>query len=202
MILETVLTLIAVLNPFGNVPLFIGMTEGMSKEHKYKILNIVVATAFLITVIFSLIGDFLMTKFYNIGIDEFKMAGGLILIVIATKNIIFPETEENNPHKVITLEDQIKKAIIPMAFPMLVGPGVLTATLIARAQYGFFITLISIIISFIIIYVVCWLGNYIEKIVGKLVLYILSRVMQIFILAIGFRIFFSGLFDAIKLYIK
>lgn len=202
MILEIVLTLIAVLNPFGNVPLFIGMTEGMDKERKHKVLNVVVFTAFVITVLFSLIGDFLMTKFYNIGMDELKMSGGLILIVIATKNIIFPETEDEKPHEVISLQDQIKKAIIPMAFPMLVGPGVLTATLIARAQYGLVNTLISTLISFIIIYVVCWLGNYIEKIVGKLVLYILSRVMQIFILAIGFRIFFSGLFDAIELYSK
>lgn len=46
-ILTSTLTLIAVLNPFGNVPLFIGMTEGMDKKTRSKILNIVVLTAFL-----------------------------------------------------------------------------------------------------------------------------------------------------------
>lgn len=200
MIFKTILTLIAVLNPFGNVPLFIGMTEGMDRKSRCKILNIVVFTAFMITAIFSFIGDFLMTKFYGIGMDELEMAGGLILIVIATKNIIFPETDDEDEHKVVSFEDQIKRAIIPMAFPMMVGPGVLTAALIARAQVGLLNTIFSIIIAFIIIYVVCFLGNYIERILGKLVLYILSRVMQIFILAIGFRIFLNGLTAAIKLY--
>lgn len=198
-VFTSTLTLIAILNPFGNVPLFIGMTEGMDKEKKTKILNVVVLTAFLITLIFSLVGNFLMTKFYQIGMDELKMAGGLILIVIATKNIIFPETEKEKSDAV-SFDEQIKKAIIPMAFPMLVGPGVLTTTLITRSQYGIVVDMLAIVFAFIVIYFICWLGNYIERIVGKLVLYILSRVMQIFILALGFRIFFAGLFEALKIY--
>lgn len=198
-ILTSTLTLIAILNPFGNVPLFIGMTEGMGKKERSKILNVVVLTGFLITLIFSLVGNFFMTSFYQIGMDELKMGGGLILIVIATKNIIIPETK-NDKDLNCSHDEQLKKAIIPMAFPMLVGPGVLTTVLITRAKYGIVINVESIIISFIVIYAVFWIGNYIEKILGKLVLYILSRVMQIFILAIGFRILFSGLSEAIKLY--
>ncbi|QNM14417.1 MULTISPECIES: MarC family protein [Fusobacterium] len=198
-ILTSTLTLIAVLNPFGNVPLFIGMTEGMDKKTRSKILNIVVLTAFLITLLFSLIGNFLMTKFYQIDMEELKMAGGLILIVIATKNIISPEPKAED-NSCGSLQDELKKAIIPMAFPMLVGPGVLTTTLITRAKYGVLINIEAIIASFLIIYVVFWVGNYIERILGKLVLYILSRVMQIFILAIGFRIFFTGLADALRTY--
>lgn len=154
----------------------------------------------MITTIFSLIGNFLMTKFYAIGMDELKMAGGLILVVIATKNIIFPRKESDSEQEVISFDEQIKRAIIPMAFPMLVGPGVLTTALIARTQVGLFNTLAAIIISFIFIYTLYFLGGFIEKILGKLVLYILSRVMQIFILAIGFRIFFSGLSQAVKIY--
>ena len=198
-ILTSTLTLIAILNPFGNVPLFIGMTEGMEKKERVKILNVVVLTAFLITLIFSLLGNFLMTKFYQIGMDELKMAGGLILIVIATKNIIMPGTEKDGDTS-CSESDQLKKAIIPMAFPMLVGPGVLTTVLITRAKYGMLVNIESIVVSFIIIYAVLWVGNYIERILGKLVLYILSRVMQIFILAIGFRIFFIGLIEALKIY--
>lgn len=198
-IFTNALTLIAVLNPFGNVPLFIGMSDGLDKQTRKKLQNIILFTAFCITFIFSLVGEFLMTKFYRIGMDELKMAGGLILIVIATKNLIFPAAK-NSTNESISPDEQVKKAIIPLAFPILVGPGVLTTALINKAQTGIISSTLSILIAFVIIYAIYVIGSYLEKILGKLVLYILSRVMQIFILAIGFRILFSGLSEAIKIY--
>lgn len=198
-IFTNALTLIAVLNPFGNVPLFIGMSDGLDKQTRKKLQNIILFTAFCITFIFSLVGEFLMTKFYRIGMDELKMAGGLILIVIATKNLIFAAAKSST-NESISPDEQVKKAIIPLAFPILVGPGVLTTALINKAQTGIISSTLSILIAFVIIYAIYVIGSYLEKILGKLVLYILSRVMQIFILAIGFRILFSGLSEAIKIY--
>ena len=198
-IFTNALTLIAVLNPFGNVPLFIGMSDGLDKKVRTKLQNIIVLTAFSITLIFSLVGEFLMTKFYRIGMDELKMAGGLILIVIATKNLIFPGMNKKSDEP-LSPDEQVKRAIIPLAFPILVGPGVLTTALINRAQIGTVMNSLSIVLAFVIIYGIYIAGGYLEKILGKLVLFILSRVMQIFILAIGFRILFSGLSEAIKLY--
>lgn len=198
-IFTNALTLIAVLNPFGNVPLFIGMSDGLDKKVRAKLRNTIVLTAFTITLLFSLVGEFLMTKFYKIGMDELKMAGGLILIVIATKNLMFPGTTKKSEEP-LSPDEQVKRAIIPLAFPILVGPGVLTTALINRAQIGTVMNSLSIVLAFIIIYGIYIAGGYLEKILGKLVLFILSRVMQIFILAIGFRILFSGLSEAIKIY--
>lgn len=191
------LMLIAVLNPFGNVPLFIGMTDGMEKNVRTKLFKVIAITGFCITLIFSLLGDFMMTKFYKITIDELKMAGGLILILMSIKSLIFPSPKRKSEMN-LPLEEQIKKAVIPMAFPMLVGPGTLTTSLISKAEYGVIANSIAIFVTFIIIYFILQLGNYIEVILGKLVLYIMSRVMQIFIMAIGFRIFFSGLFQVVE----
>lgn len=191
------LMLIAILNPFGNVPLFIGMTDGMEKNVRSKLFKVIAITGFFITLIFSLIGQFLMTNFYKIGMDELKMAGGTILILMSIKNLIFPNKKSKSEMN-LPLDEQIKKAVIPMAFPMLVGPGTLTTTLISKAEYGVIINSISIFFAFVVIYAIFLIGNYIEKILGKLVLYILSRVMQIFIMAIGFRIFFSGLFEVLQ----
>lgn len=187
------LTLIAVLNPFGNVPLFIGMTEGMEREIRNKLFKIIVLTGFFITWIFSLFGEFLMTNFYRIDMNELKMAGGLILILMAIKNLIFSQNKRKRSENTISPEEQIKQAVIPMAFPMMVGPGSLTTALIGRSENGLFSNSLSILAAFILIYLVLMIGNYLERIFGKLVLYILSKVMQIFIMSIGFRIFFDGL---------
>ena len=182
------LTLIAVLNPFGNVPLFIGMTEGMEKEIRNKLFKMIAITGFFITWIFSL-----MTNFYKINMNELKMAGGLILILMAIKNLIFSPQRKRTSEKQLSPDEQIKQAVIPMAFPMLVGPGSLTTALIGRSENGLTSNSFSILVAFIIIYLVLMVGNYLERIFGKLVLYILSKVMQIFIMSIGFRIFFDGL---------
>lgn len=193
------LMLIAVLNPFGNVPLFIGMTEGMEKEIRKKLFKAIALTGFFITFLFSLVGEFLMINFYKIDMNELRMAGGLILVLMAVKNLIFPPMKKEREEAHISPEEQIKQAVIPMAFPMMVGPGSLTTALIGRSEYGVVYNSLSILIAFAVIFMIFVIGNYLEKIFGKLVLYILSKVMQIFIMSIGFRIFFDGFFKMLEL---
>lgn len=192
------LMLVAVLNPFGNVPLFVGMTEKMEKETREKLFKTIAVTGFFIMWLFSLVGEFLMTNFYKIDMKELKMAGGMILVVMAFRNLIFSIGKQDSQQDKMSPEDQIKKAVIPMAFPMMVGPGSLTTVLILKAEKGTIMTSLSILIAFILIYLTFIIGNYLEKIVGTLVLYILSRVMQIFIMSIGIRIFFSGLMEILQ----
>lgn len=192
------LMLVAVLNPFGNVPLFVGMTEKMEKGTREKLFKTIAVTGFFIMWLFSLVGEFLMTNFYRIDMKELKMAGGMILIVMAFRNLIFSIGKQDIQQGEISAEDQIKRAVIPMAFPMMVGPGSLTTVLILKAEKGIMMTSLSILIAFILIYLTFIIGNYLEKIVGALVLYILSRVMQIFIMSIGIRIFFSGLMGILQ----
>lgn len=193
------LMLIAVLNPFGNVPLFIGMTEGMEKEIRKKLFKAIALTGFFITFLFSLVGEFLMINFYKIDMNELRMAGGLILVLMAVKNLIFPPMKKEREEAHISPEEQIKQAVIPMAFPMMVGPVSLTTALIGRSEYGVVYNSLSILTAFAVIFMIFVIGNYLEKIFGKLVLYILSKVMQIFIMSIGFRIFFDGFFKMLEL---
>ena len=193
------LMLIAVLNPFGNVPLFIGMTEGMEKEIRKKLFKAIALTGFFITFLFSLVGEFLLINFYKIDMNELRMAGGLILVLMAVKNLIFPPMKKEREEAHISPEEQIKQAVIPMAFPMMVGPGSLTTALIGRSEYGVVYNSLSILTAFAVIFMIFVIGNYLEKIFGKLVLYILSKVMQIFIMSIGFRIFFDGFFKMLEL---
>ena len=193
------LMLIAVLNPFGNVPLFIGMTEGMEKEIRKKLFKAIALTGFFIIFLFSLVGEFLMINFYKIDMNELRMAGGLILVLMAVKNLIFPPMKKEREEAHISPEEQIKQAVIPMAFPMMVGPGSLTTALIGRSEYGVVYNSLSKLTAFAVIFMIFVIGNYLEKIFGKLVLYILSKVMQIFIMSIGFRIFFDGFFKMLEL---
>ena len=193
-------SLIAVLNPFGNVPLFVSLTEHMKTDTRQKLFKLIVYTGFTIIVVFSLIGDLMMTYLFHIEMKEIRMAGGIILIIAAIKNLLFSSKKtklKTQDDDQLTEQEEIQQGIIPLAFPMMVGPGSMTTILITRRDFGPLYALLVAFIVFFIIHILFKYSSFIEKIFGKLVLYVLGKVMQIFIMAIGIRIFFMGLFEVL-----
>ncbi|MBP6408664.1 MAG: MarC family protein [Fusobacteriaceae bacterium] len=193
-------SLIAVLNPFGNVPLFVSLTEHMKTDTRQKLFKLIVYTGFTIIVVFSLIGDLMMTYLFRIDMKEIRMAGGIILIIAAIKNLLFSSKKtklKTQDDDQLTEQEEIQQGIIPLAFPMMVGPGSMTTILITRRDFGPLYALLVAFIVFFIIHILFKYSSFIEKIFGKLVLYVLGKVMQIFIMAIGIRIFFMGLFEVL-----
>jgi multiple antibiotic resistance protein len=198
-LLNDSLTLIAILNPFGNIPLFIGMTEDMKEKTRRKTFDVIVYAGFGIVLAFGLIGHFLMSSFFKVAMKEVRIAGGILLVVVALKNLLFPKKPKKLPAEDDgSEEDDIKLGITPMAFPMLVGPGSMATIMIIRQQSGVLVSVLSAVIVFAIIKLLLKFTNFIEKIFGKLVLFVLSRVMQVFIMAIGVRIFVTGIKEVIK----
>jgi multiple antibiotic resistance protein len=189
------MTMIAILNPFGNVPLFIGLTEEMKKPTRKKLFKVIVITAFAIMAGFAIIGSFMMHNFFRVEMKEVRIAGGIILVIVALKNLLFPK--KNGPkteiHEELSEEEEIKQGIIPMAFPMLVGPGSLAGVLLIRQEVGIISSILSCVVVFTIIHIMFSGADLIEKIFGKLVLFVLSRVMQLFIMAVGIKTIVSGI---------
>ena len=194
-------SLIAVLNPFGNVPLFVSLTEHMKADTRQKLFRLIVYTGFTIIVVFSLVGDLMMTYLFRLEMKEIRMAGGIILIIAAIKNLLFSSKKtklKTQDDDQLTEQEEIQQGIIPLAFPMMVGPGSMTTILITRRDFGSLYALLVAIVVFLIIQTLFKYSSFIEKIFGKLVLYVLGKVMQIFIMAIGIRIFFMGLFEVLS----
>ncbi|MCK5779468.1 MAG: MarC family protein [Psychrilyobacter sp.] len=195
LILLNAFTMIAILNPFGNVPLFIGLTEGMKKTTRKKLFTTIVITGFSIMSLFSIVGMFLMNDFFKVDMSEVRIAGGIILVIVALKNLLFPKKMNNKIQleEDLTEEEEIKQGIIPLAFPMLVGPGSLASVLLVRQESGIISAVLSCFIVFLIIHIMFLGADLIEKILGELVLFVLSRVMQLFIMAVGIKTIISGI---------
>ena len=195
LILLNAFTMIAILNPFGNVPLFIGLTEGMKKTTRKKLFTTIVITGFSIMSLFSIVGMFLMNDFFKVDMSEVRIAGGIILVIVALKNLLFPKKMNNKIQleEDLTEEEEIKQGIIPLAFPMLVGPGSLASILLVRQESGIISAVLSCFIVFLIIHIMFLGADLIEKILGELVLFVLSRVMQLFIMAVGIKTIISGI---------
>lgn len=89
--------IIAVLNPFGNIPQFLAMTEGLDAQKRKKLFRNIIYTAFCIVLTFLLLGPFVMKYLFKIDINDLRVAGGLILIIMSTKKFIIHPYKKSIP---------------------------------------------------------------------------------------------------------
>lgn len=192
------LALLAILNPFGNVPLCVTMSEGMNPRAQKKLFNLIIYTGFTIVVLFGLLGDIFMTYFFRVGMKEIRIAGGILLIVVALKNLLFFKSPKNkNIGEELSEEEEIQRGIIPLAFPIMVGPGTMTTIIIIQREFGPIHVIGSSLLVFSFIRLLLRYSYLIEKVLGKLVIFVLGRVMQIFIMAIGVKTLIAGIKELI-----
>ena len=153
----------------------------MGKITRKKLFKVVVITGFAIMATFAIIGSFMMHSFFRVEMKEVKIAGGIILVVVALKNLLFNEKhkKKGEVQEELTEEEEIKQGIIPMAFPMLVGPGSLAGVLLISQEAGGVSSVLSCVVVFVITHLMFSVADIIEKIFGELVLFVLSRVMQL-----------------------
>ena len=113
--------------------------------------------------IFGSVGDFLMKNLYRIEMRDLRIAGGILLAGLAFKNILAPKTKDDTEILSLSEEEQIKLGVIPMAFPMMVGPGSLATMLIVRSQAGAIDSSISLFLAFCIVGFVCFNDSFSPK---------------------------------------
>ena len=81
-------TIIAVLNPFGNLPLFLAMTEQIPLRLRQKLFRNILWVAFLIVLIFLFTGSFIMQYLFRVNLDSLRVAGGLVIGIMGLKNLL------------------------------------------------------------------------------------------------------------------
>jgi len=190
-------SIFALINPFNTLPQCLSMTEDISKRSRKKIFTSIIFISFLIVVFFTLAGPFIMQYLFRIELYHLRVAGGIILISMGLKRLMFPIAAKIDILPTDTDSEMLRKCIVPMAFPMIVGPGTLSTVIVMSNEVGLKITLISSIGAFLFMLTLFYYSSFIERIAGKLILHVISRIMQVFIVAIGVRILSQGLQDTI-----
>lgn len=187
--------IIAVMNPFGNLPQFLAMTDGMQSNIRQHLFRNILITAFAIVIIFLAAGPVFMDYMFRVSLNDLRIAGGLILVLMGCKNLLFsaPHKIDYSHYQEMSEEELIRQSLIPMAFPMLVGPGTLSTIVVMAEEGGMKTTIGGIISAFAFMAVLFHYAVFIEKALGKLVLHVMARIMQVFIVAMGVKMILTGL---------
>ncbi|EAH8258176.1 MarC family protein [Campylobacter jejuni] len=196
------ITLLAILNPFGNLTQFLAMSDGLPLMLRKKLFRTILYTAFTIVLVFLLSGSLFMNYIFRVSLDDLRVSGGLVLIIMAIKNLLFSTkiaTKDFSSYQDMDDKEILRQSLIPMAFPMLVGPGTLASVIVIAEDGGLDVALGGVMIAFIFMFILFHFAATIEKIVGKLILHVFSRIAQVFIVAMGFKMIIVGLKDIFNL---
>ena len=172
------------------LPIFLSMVEGMPPDDKKIIIKQSVITAFLISVCFLAVGKFIFSAL-GITVADFKIAGGIVLLVLAINDLLFPEKTRRFQGSSI--------GVVPLGMPLIVGPGVLTTIIILVDTYGYLPALFSILVNLFIVWLAFNKSDAIMKLLGENGAKGFSKVMSIFLAAIAVMMIRRGIFELIKM---
>ena len=184
-VLSSFVFLIAIIDPFGNMPITIAMEKRGIKIHAGK----VCVASMVILMVFLFLGEWVL-KLFGVQIEYFAIAGGFIIFLMALEMILDITIFQNDK-----LEGEVDSgsSIVPLAFPMYAGPGAFTALLAITAEYTILNLCISLTLCIAVLYGVLKATNWLTKYLGPTSLYIIRKFFGIIVLAIACKLMFGNL---------
>jgi multiple antibiotic resistance protein len=184
-LLKATIALLIVVDPLGNVPIFISLTKHLTKEDRKRAFNIASIISFIIAVVF-VIGGRQFLIYFGIDMYSFFIAGGLLLILLAIQILI-------GVRLIDVTESRDDVGAVPLAFPLLIGPGALTTLLVFNQTSGIIVTIFSVLIVMLITRIILQFIDSIYQILGRTGSIVVSRLMAVFIAAIGIQFMMEGI---------
>jgi multiple antibiotic resistance protein len=190
---NTFIPLFVAMNAFLIIPIFISMTKDMSTPKKRKVIRDSILTAAIVSLSFMALGEAIF-RILGITGDDFKIAGGLLLLILAILNLT-QYTEQR-------LKPDVKMGVVPIGVPLIVGPAVLTDILLLVGHYGVLPTVIALLLNLFVVWVSLRNAEWIISIIGKGGVIGVSKVMALLLAAIGIMMMRLGIEGVIRQSLK
>ena len=169
--------LFAIIDILGSVPIIISLRnqEKVIKAEK------AVSVSFLIFIAFLFVGEVVLNLF-GVDIASFAVAGSLVIFVLAIEMIFGIEIFKHET-------TSSGATIVPIAFPLIAGPGAITTLLSIRAEYHTINIIAALILNLLFVYLVLRTVDKVERIVGQDGIFILRKFFGVILLAIAVKLF-------------
>lgn len=184
-LLRSTVALFVVIDPIGSVPVFMALTQKMERGERASVTKTAIATAAGLLFVFAVAGTQIMSIF-GITLASFMVAGGILLFIVAIELLTHGEW------RFAGAAAQGESGVVPIAFPLLAGPGAITAVIISFQTTGLAVTALSIMIVIGITYVILRYVDRIYRVLGRRGSIIVTRVFAILIAAIAVQFVVDG----------
>lgn len=183
---------IAINNPVGNIPVFLGLTKHADRTTKRKISKKATTTAFVIVAGFIILGKYIFSLF-GLTIPAFKITGGILVFFVGFEMIRAQELSIDNQSEV-NFNEGI--SISPLGIPILAGPG----AIVTAMNFTTTATYLEVIIIVIMFGGVMWLNylaflssEYLVRYIGENKIVVVEKIMGLIIAIIGTNMVIEGI---------
>ena len=176
------------MDPVGVLPLFVSLTHGIDPAAKRNIIAQSLITAAAVATGFIFLGR-LIFKFLGITMGDFMMAGGAILFCLSMLDL----TGQNKSRRKKT--DEV--GAVPIGTPLIVGPAVLTMSLVLLSQHGIVPTLAAVFLNITLVGILFVFADFFINLIGASGSRALSKVLSLLLAAIGVMMVRRGIIETI-----
>lgn len=181
---EVLVTLVVIMDPIGNVPIFLGLTAGRDGRRRRRLALQAVAVSLFVIALFAVLGQQILS-YLHIGIPAMQGAGGLLLTVVALELLT---GKADDPTQV----ENVSVALVPLGTPLLAGPGAIVATIVFVKQSEHLADRVSIgagiVAVHLLVLVALVFSGLITRLIKEAGIVLLSRIAGLLLSAIAVQL--------------
>ena len=187
-LLEAFAALFVIMDPIGNLPIFISLTKGMPIKEIKRNVDRSVFVAGVLLFIFLFFG-LQVFNFFGIDLDSFQIAGGIVLLIMGILYVFGTSLRYVKSHGF--------DLSVPVGTPLLTGPGVITTTIILVKGSGILVTVIAAFLTLLATWIILINSSRLYKILGGQWTSAISRIMGIILAAVAVKFITEGVLNII-----
>jgi multiple antibiotic resistance protein len=195
--IQSFLPLFVAINVLGILPLYIGITEVLSNAERRRLTLQAVVTALAVAVLILFAGQ-LIFSLLGITVNDLRVGGGLILLVLSISNLIFGDYRRRSPEMETEESATSTVGVVPLGIPLIMGPAAITSVLVSREAYGYLPTLVSLVLNMTLVFLVFVSGPLLARVIGPSINRAVAKVASLFLAAISVAMIRAGIVAMIK----
>lgn len=192
--LEAFLPLFVAMNLPGVLPLFIGLTQDLDERARRRLTIQAVTAAGVLAVLILFAGQ-LIFRVLGITVNDLRVGGGLILLVLSITDLIFGDYRRRSPNG--EAGSEITLGVVPIGIPLVIGPAAITTILVAQQSFGYLPTFVSLAVNLALVLTGFFYAPALMRLVGTGTTKAVAKVASLFLAAISVAMIRVGIIGMI-----
>ena len=175
--------LFVAIDALGVLPLFVGLTQGLDAADRRRLIVQATVTAFAVSLAFLIAGK-LLFAFLGITENDFRVGGGVVLLVLAVHELLFSGEEERRPDSTV--------GVVPIGIPLIMGPAALTTIIVVVNAYGYLLAVASLLTNLVIVWLLFSRADAVSRALGEAGARAVAKVVALFLTGIAVMMIRTG----------
>lgn len=189
--------LLVILNPFAVIPILLALTTSYTSKQRNKAVGLAALTVFIVLSLAAAFGENILTVL-GASLPSFRVGGGIILLLMGLAMLrAEPDQMRTTTSEKEAAQNYESIAVVPIAIPLLAGPGSISTVIIQMQRPGtenhlFWVVLVTMLVC-LIVWIVLRLAGPIGKVLGPIGINVMNRLFGLILTALAVEIMSNGL---------